>query len=50
MMTKKIYVDEFVCLLFISTEAPITASSENVPDSQSSLIGENIIIFSHKKF
>ena len=32
-MMKKIYVDVFVSLLLHITKAPITASSENVPDS-----------------
>ena len=45
-MMEKIYVDEF---LFLSLQkAPISASSENVLNSNLPPIGENIVIFSKK--
>ena len=49
-MTKKIYVDAFVFPAIVHLQkAPITASSENVPDSRCSAYGQKSIFFSNKK-
>ena len=49
MRTKHVLTDSFFSNC-TSTEGPITISSENIPDSQSSLIGKNIIIYSNNRF